>query len=314
LAKFIGHDALDPQGKVVDTTARIMSLCDADQILCSREVKDNLLSDVVLSERYVREVKGIRDGVEVFELIVNGRKHRPPKQANHVDLATPKINGLFAQAIEAELTGKIDSAATRYESILVDDPLHFGANYRLSRLGFKYRKELKIDVANVLAFANKAEESRPESGAAKAQSVVASWAHRIPGTEVVAGEEFQDTLIEKARAAVSLARSDCDRYAELVAMNVLAWVLAEKFERTRSNEIYQEAERICRMAEHIIDDFERKLLPAFYDTYARVLIFDKLNRHALLKAKELADKSMQLWETPYVHKTLALVVELLEGE
>jgi len=29
LARFEGHEALDPQGKIVDATARIMSLCNA---------------------------------------------------------------------------------------------------------------------------------------------------------------------------------------------------------------------------------------------------------------------------------------------
>ena len=68
------------------------------------------------------------------------------------------------------------------------------------------------------------------------------------------------------------------------------------------------------MAENIVDDFEKNLVPAVYETYARVLIFDHLNRQSLLKAKELADKSMQLRETTYVHRTLARLVGLLDGD
>ncbi len=178
---------------------------------------------------------------------------------------------------------------------------------------------MRIPLTQIQELTNKAEESRSASGAAKAQRIIATWAQleatkSAPDRETTTEVGVTDQMIEKARAAISLSRSGCDRYAELVSMNVYAWFLATRFENTKSAEAFREAENICQMAEHIVQDFERNLVPAFCDTYAKVLSFDLLNRASLMKAKELADKSMQLRETTHVHRTLARIVELLDGD
>ena len=208
LAKFEGHDAPDPQGKAVDAAARIISLCNAGQILCSDEIKTKVGNRVTFSNEYKREVKGIRDGVKIYEVLYDNLTSKPAKRNNHVDVSNPDVTRLFQTAVEEELIGKIEVAASRYEMVLSADPMHFGSNLRLARIGFKYRKELGLDASYVGMLTERAEESRAESGAAKAQSVVAAYARGPRGKlsasgEPISQEEFEEDLITKAREAMN---------------------------------------------------------------------------------------------------------------
>ena len=70
----------------------------------------------------------------------------------------------------------------------------------------------------------------------------------------------------------------------------------------------------AEITESIIDEFNKKLVPAFYETFAQVLMIDKINKSSLFKAKELAERSSRLRETPQAYATLSDVMKLLEGD
>src|SRR5208282_6050423 len=134
MVRFPGHDAEDPQGKVVDATARILSFSGPAQILCSRAIRDKLASNYQFSKSYVREAKGIRDGLEIFEVLYDDKEHQEPKKLRHGDSKTIEVQKLLYMAARDELTDHVQAASNWYDQILRLDPMHFAANHRKARL------------------------------------------------------------------------------------------------------------------------------------------------------------------------------------
>jgi class 3 adenylate cyclase len=127
MVKFPGHEAEDPQGKVVDATARIISLSKPGQILCSEVIRSAIGQTHKLSEPYLREAKGIKGGVTIFEIICDNARPRAPKILRHADNKTDEVLRLLYHAVQDELTGNISGAFRGYDDILRIDPLHFAA-------------------------------------------------------------------------------------------------------------------------------------------------------------------------------------------
>jgi class 3 adenylate cyclase len=310
MVKFPGHDAADPQGKVVDATARIISFSGPGQILCSRSVRDNVANIFQFSEPHPREAKGIQGGIEIFQVICDAQKAEEPKKLRHGDRRTTEIENLLDLAFRDELTGHIEAASNWYDQILRLDPLHFAANYRKARLEFRYRERLRVDFAHVTELARRAEESNPDSGLARTLSAIIEWSQQrhLRMTDRDGSPEFEAEQIErwaaKVRSGARLARGECDLYGELISLNALAFFLGMQFENEGRVETFNEASTICAMMENLINDFEGNLLAAFYETYARVLSFDLNNRESHDKAERLANKSLELQKSEHVYETL----------
>lgn len=119
-----------PQGKVVDAAARIISFSNPGQILCSEPIQSALQGTHSFSTPYVREAKGIKSGVKIFEVIHDSKTPREPKIVRHADNKTDNVLRILYHAVHDELTGKVAGAFRGYDDILRIDPLHFAANYR----------------------------------------------------------------------------------------------------------------------------------------------------------------------------------------
>ena len=159
------------------------------------------------------------------------------------------------------------------------DPDHFGANYRLAYLGFKHKQKTKIESDAAMKYSQRAEQSRSNSGAAKAQRLVVSWYGKdkdSPGSEDKSMlSDRWDSLIKEANDALEDCYDACDFNGELVCLNLLAYYISERLSLKPDEELFQRARDVCDIVHFRIEDFKRQLVPAFYETHARLLCFSK---------------------------------------
>jgi class 3 adenylate cyclase len=264
MVQFPGHDAEDPQGKIVDAAARIVSLSHPGQILCSEDVQSALRETHNFSAPYAREAKGIAKGITIFEVLHDSKKPRAPKIARHADNKTDNVLRLLYHAVDDELTGNISGAFRGYDDILRIDPLHFAANYRKARLYFRGPENLSqsVKLSDVKQLARAAEDSHPDSGLAMAFSVITEWAEARQTKKTGDDEpnfemEQVDAWSDKLRSAAQHARTECDFYGEVASLNALIWFMTLQFEVSGDMRKFDEAVTICKMLENIINDFER---------------------------------------------------------
>jgi hypothetical protein len=313
MVNFPGHAAPDPQGKVVDATARIISFSNPGQILCSPIIKGKL-PDLTFAGPYSREAKGIKNGLELFEVVYDRQQSHEPKMLRHSDSDSITVRKLLYNAVRDEIFGSVWAAISHYDQILTSDPLHFSANYRRAMLTYKNRERRRLDLTDFITQAKQAEKSHPDSGLAKILRIRIEFEQerlKLGGGEPKFDPKVVNDWVERLRVAVPLARSECDLYGELTGLNILAWLLGLQFEQTHSMEGFKEAKQICSMVENQIVSFEKDLQANFYDTYARVLSYDT-DRQSYDKARILARKSVGIAPTEYVFETLRRLHKLGE--
>jgi class 3 adenylate cyclase len=313
MVNFPGHAAPDPQGKVVDATARIISFSNPGQILCS-PIINGKLPDLTFAGPYNREAKGIKNGLELFEVVHDGQQPQEPKMLRHTDNNGIETQKLLYNAVRDELFGSVRAAISHYDQILASDPLNFSANYRKARLTYLNRERRELDLADFITQAKQAEKSHPDSGLATILRIRIEFEQerlKLGGGEPTFDLKLVTDWVERLRIAVILARSECDLYGELTGLNMLAWLLGLQFEKTHSIGVFREAKQICGMVENQIVGFEKDLQANFYDTYARVLSYD-IDRQSYDKARILARKSVGLAPTQYVFETLRRLHKLGE--
>ena len=318
LVQFPGHEAKDPQGKVVDAAARIIALCQPGQILCSEQVLAGLPKEFRASDAYTREAKGIASGVRVFEVIQEGVPPQVPKLMRHNDVRTNPIRERLKQANIYEHTARHEAAATQYDAVIGTpfpngDKAHFAANYRKARILFRHRKTLRADFEDIIALAQQATESFPESGAAKAFYLVVRW-HLAASSHGGGGEPNFDAthwnqFINEARQALELCHQDCDFYGEMVSINLLAFFISERLAISPNEALLREARQLCEMLQNMIQDLQSNFVPAFYETYAGVLGYSK-NPGDIDKAISLAKQSSELRSTSQVFRTIARLLDI----
>jgi len=315
MVQFPGHEAEDPQGKVVDATARIISLSNPGQILCSDTVESALRQSHTFSTSYMREAKGIKNGVNIYEVLYAGKTPREPKIVRHADNKTDNVLRLLYHAVHDEITGNLPNAFRAYDEILLIDPLHFAANYRKARLSFRGSENLSqpVKLSDVRKLAKIAEDSHPDSGLAMAFSVITEWADVRQGKKNGDDEptfEMQqlDAWTKKLRSAVQHARTECDLYGEVASLNALVWFLTLQFETANELKHFTEAVTICEMLENLINDFEKHSQAGFFETYARLLSRRLDNRAVFDKARSLVERSLKYYESEFGFLTQARLI------
>ena len=315
MVTFPGHAAEDPQGKVVDATARIISLSNPGQILCSDVIQSTLDKTHNFSTSCVREAKGIKTGITLFEVIYDSKTPRAPKIVRHTDNKTDDVSELLYHAVRDELTGNASGAFRGYDAILRIDPLHFAANYRKARLSFRGSENLsqQVKLSDVKELAKTAEESHPNSGLAMTFSVIVEWADVRQGKKTGDDEpsfepEQLHVWAEKLRRAVQHARTECDLYGEITSLNALVWVLTLQFEASSDISKFDEAVTICGMLENMITDFERNFQAGFLETYARLLSRRLDDRAMFDKARSLVERSLNYYKSEFGFLTQARLV------
>jgi class 3 adenylate cyclase len=315
MVQFPGHEAEDPQGKIVDATARIISLSNPGQILCSDVIQSTLSQTHSFSTPSEREAKGIKNGVKIFEVIYDSKMPRAPKTVRHADNKTDDVLKILYHAVHDELSGNVPNAFRGYDHILRIDPLHFAANYRKARLSYRGYENLSqpVKLSDVKELAKKAEESHPDSGLAMSFSVITEWADVRQGKKTGADEpsfemEQLDVWIKKLRSAVQHARTECDIYGEVAGLNALVWFLTSQFEISGDVTKFNEAVTICEMLENIINDFEQHSQAGFFETYARLLSRRLDNRAIFDKARSLIERSLKYYESEFGFLTKARLI------
>jgi hypothetical protein len=315
MVQFPGHEAEDPQGKVVDAAARIISLSNPGQILCSDVIQSTLSQTHRFSAPSVREAKGIKNGIKIFEVIYDSKMPRAPKTVRHADNKTDNILIILYHAVHDELSGNVPNAFRGYDDILRIDPLHFAANYRKARLSYRGYENLSqpVKLSDVKELAKTAEESHPDSGLAMAFSVITEWADVRQGKKTGDDEpsfemEQLDVWIKKLRSAVQHARTECDLYGEVAGLNALVWFLTLQFEISGEVNKFDEAVIICEMLENIINDFEQHSQAGFFETYARLLSRRLDNRAIFDKARSLVERSLKYYESEFGFLTKARLI------
>ena len=310
MIQFPGNEAQDPQGKVVDAAARIVSLTKPNQILCSESVKLRLSKTFEMQGPHHRAAKGILGGINVYEVVQEGAVPREPKFPRHTDIATDHIRALLNKARKTEFSGSPQTAAAEYSAILHVDPDHFAANYRLAYLGFKHKDKIKMG-SGVLLYSQQAAKSRSDSGAAKAQHLVLSWSNEaredLSSSDKSVLCDRLDRLIKEANDALEDCYDACDFNAEIVCLNLLAYYISERLSLKPDAELFKRAREVCDIINYRIEDFKSNLIPAFYETHAKLLCLSQ-EKSDLDRALALANESVKLRPTPRVYDTMSKIL------
>ena len=313
MMQFPGNEAQDPQGRVVDAAARIVSLTKPNQILCSEFVKIKLSKEFTLQGPHHRAAKGILGGVDVYEVTQDGVATREPKFPRHSDVETDHVKVLLARARKTEFSQSPQTAAAEYSAILNHDPDHFAANYRLAYLGFKHKSKTKIG-SSVLLYARQASSSRSDSGVARALHLVLSW--YFANDDLASDDKSVlcdqwDRLIGEADKALEDSYDACDFNGEMVCLNLLAYYISERLAVKHDDGLFKRAREVCDIINYRIEDFKSHFVPAFYETNARLLYLSQ-NRADLERALALAKQSVELRQTPRVHETMSKILHKIE--
>ena len=121
MIQFSGNEAQDPQGKVVDAAARIVSLAVPNQILCSESVNIKLSEKTFkLEGPHPRAAKGIRGGLSVYEVIQEGIAPREPKFPRHTDISSDPVKTLLKKSQKNRVLGKSADCSCGVQSDIAD--------------------------------------------------------------------------------------------------------------------------------------------------------------------------------------------------
>jgi hypothetical protein len=152
-----------------------------------------------------------------------------------------------------------------------------------------------LDVPKAKRFAAQARVSNPYSPSAHMMYAAVHWQEKANEQS----KEELDSMIEEAKITLEIAIENFDNMNELLARNSLAYLLRQRYEFTRQEQDIKSALDEYRVLQSRFESIEKDIVPACYNTYARVLSAkDDLNSLTMAlgyadKAGERAPKSSQ---------------------
>jgi class 3 adenylate cyclase len=294
--KYPGHEPLDPQGNTVDLAARIVSLAKPQQILCSSGCLERLgASALNLSPSAPRHLKGIREPIDVVEIIWDGNARGIAKNALPTS-DDPQLRRLVREAREHLRAGNDEAARQAFQAAIEKAPMDFNANLGLGELLARRLGRVKEGKD----YLDKACQINPTSPHIPLHEAFMKW------------QEFRQTnnesclneAINLCEECLRLAEINTDYHCDRLARNNLAYYLAERGndqDVTRAIALCEDVARTC-------DQLRTRGVSEFLDTYAYALL-RRGTKDDVVKARVLLEESIKCEaQNPFPHEHMAELI------
>jgi len=295
--KYSAQKNIDPQGTTVDYAARLVSLANGNQIICSNETFKILSdqSDFNFSEPTNVFLKGFSDHRTVFEVIhedlPKGINPQPLKLSDNEDLRKAVRDGIVALE-----RGKIELAEQIFSKITQENPLDFIANCYYGILLSRYKHQPE----KALEYFKKAYKTNPNEPLSCLFLGYLVW---FINKERMTKEELQSAIFYTEKC-LSLTETKFDYTNRRNAKANLAFFYKQRNE----GDDLDNAIKLCEEVKRHYKIVENQCYAGFLDTYAEVLI-QKSGKEALGMARDLLMKVFDIDpKFPYAHENMAKLI------
>ena len=280
----------DPQGNTVDIAARLVSLANPGQVVCTKECfeKEQGRLTAGSSQDVCRYLKGFKEPFELKILVPSGWSIESDDLGNVPELLQQELD----RAADLAEKGKRPEALREFSHILEKDPGNFQANIHCAEIKLRVINGSSLGENTSILDAiedhlKKAVWARPDSCRVW---LLYSWL-LYKRYEIGQDESILDEAISFSRKSISLATKEMNISSSLQGRIYLANYLLTRFKKTKDQSLLADAQGICFQMDPLVDDILQSCQSDFHVVKALTLLFSGEENHGLIE--EIIEKARE---------------------